>query len=77
MVISPVAATAAPISAATQREHDDNHDQDGFDLKVHRNPPLASARMFVALERIQRRLEVIVPGNPWTIGSGVRPIRQK
>jgi hypothetical protein len=36
-----MSATATPISAATKREHDDNNDQDRFNLQVHRNSPLA------------------------------------
>jgi hypothetical protein len=50
-------ATATPVSAATEQEHQHNNDEDQF----HGNSPLMTTALFAAHQIFQRRLKGIVP----------------
>jgi hypothetical protein len=58
----PMAATATPVSAATEQEHYHNDNQDQF----HGNSPLMAMAFFAAYQSIQQRLQSIVPDKPAT-----------
>src|ERR1700722_9357866 len=55
---SPMTAAAAPVSAATKHQHDQNDNEDQF----HENSPLMPTALFAAHPSSQRQLQSIVPG---------------
>ena len=58
-----MSATAAPIPAAAKREHDDDNDQEGFHLKVHRNSPLAGGCVCRPSKGFNDRFRALFPAN--------------